>query len=58
MRFSQLPEEGQKWGFLIWLVFSYCGLVCLACITAGKVSTSEEIRFTRFIILNIIIVAI
>ncbi|XP_073390343.1 E3 ubiquitin-protein ligase SIS3 isoform X5 [Physcomitrium patens] len=31
-----LPEEGQKWGFLIWLVFSYCGLVCLACITAGK----------------------
>lgn len=31
-----LPEEGQKWGFLIWLVFSYCGLVCLACITTGK----------------------
>lgn len=35
----QLPEEGQKWGFLIWLVFSYCGLVCLACITTGKVSS-------------------
>ncbi|KAL4584942.1 hypothetical protein LXL04_009555 [Taraxacum kok-saghyz] len=25
-----LPEEGQKWGFLIWLLFSYCGLICLA----------------------------
>lgn len=33
---SCLPEEGQKWGFLIWLVFSYCGLVCVACITTGK----------------------
>ncbi|KAL3700902.1 hypothetical protein R1sor_018924 [Riccia sorocarpa] len=31
-----LPEEGQKWGFLIWLVFSYCGLICVACISAGK----------------------
>ncbi|KAG6485838.1 hypothetical protein ZIOFF_054403 [Zingiber officinale] len=34
---SCLPEEGQKWGFLIWLLFSYCGLVCIACISAGKV---------------------
>ncbi|KAI7754083.1 hypothetical protein M8C21_009598, partial [Ambrosia artemisiifolia] len=25
-----LPEQGQKWGFLIWLLFSYCGLLCLA----------------------------
>lgn len=33
----QLPEEGQKWGFLIWLLFSYCGLVCIACMSAGKV---------------------
>jgi hypothetical protein len=33
----QLPEEGQKWGFLIWLVFSYSGLICIACISAGKV---------------------
>lgn len=34
----QLPEEGQKWGFLIWLLFSYCGLFCIACMSAGKVS--------------------
>lgn len=26
----QLPEQGQKWGFLIWLLFSCCGLICLA----------------------------
>ncbi|KAK1433809.1 hypothetical protein QVD17_10726 [Tagetes erecta] len=25
-----LPEQGQKWGFLIWLLFSCCGLICLA----------------------------
>ncbi|XP_055828157.1 E3 ubiquitin-protein ligase SIS3-like [Solanum dulcamara] len=31
-----LPEEGQKWGFLIWLLFSYCGLLCIACISTGK----------------------
>lgn len=35
--FFQLPEEGQKWGFLIWLLFSYCGLVCIACMAGGKV---------------------
>jgi len=34
----QLPEEGQKWGFLIWLLFSYCGLLCIACMSVGKVS--------------------
>lgn len=34
----QLPEEGQKWGFLIWLLFSYCGLLCIACMSMGKVS--------------------
>uniref|UniRef100_A0A8I6WH87 Uncharacterized protein n=1 Tax=Hordeum vulgare subsp. vulgare TaxID=112509 RepID=A0A8I6WH87_HORVV len=28
---SCLREEGQKWGFLIWLLFSYCGLACIAC---------------------------
>ncbi|XP_042496453.1 E3 ubiquitin-protein ligase SIS3 [Macadamia integrifolia] len=33
---SCLPEEGQKWGFLIWLLFSYCGLICIACISKGK----------------------
>ncbi|ONM41563.1 E3 ubiquitin-protein ligase SIS3 [Zea mays] len=31
-----LPEEGQKWGFLIWLLFSYCGLACIACVAIGK----------------------
>ncbi|XP_068638942.1 E3 ubiquitin-protein ligase SIS3-like [Aristolochia californica] len=31
-----LPKEGQKWGFLIWLLFSYCGLVGIACISMGK----------------------
>ncbi|KAK7317189.1 hypothetical protein RJT34_01199 [Clitoria ternatea] len=30
-----LPGEGQKWGFLIWLLFSYCGLLCLACMSMG-----------------------
>ncbi|KAG0498406.1 hypothetical protein HPP92_003097 [Vanilla planifolia] len=33
---SCLPEEGQKWGFLIWLAFSYCGLLCLAFLSVGK----------------------
>ncbi|XP_044955283.1 uncharacterized protein LOC123405797 [Hordeum vulgare subsp. vulgare] len=33
---SYLPEEGQKWGFLIWLLFSYCGLACIACVAVGK----------------------
>ncbi|KAL0335723.1 UNVERIFIED_CONTAM: E3 ubiquitin-protein ligase SIS3, partial [Sesamum radiatum] len=31
-----LPEEGQKWGFLIWLLFSYCGLLCIAGICIRK----------------------
>ncbi|PKA63869.1 E3 ubiquitin-protein ligase SIS3 [Apostasia shenzhenica] len=33
---SCLPEEGQKWGFLIWLAFSYCGLICFAFMSVGK----------------------
>lgn len=41
----QLPEEGQKWGFLIWLLFSYCGLVCIASICIGKVSSSFVLFF-------------
>nr|GEW34878.1 E3 ubiquitin-protein ligase SIS3-like [Tanacetum cinerariifolium] len=28
-----LPEDGQKWGFLIWLLFSYSGLFSLAAIS-------------------------
>lgn len=35
--YLQLPEDGQKWGFLIWLLFSYCGLLCIACMSLGKV---------------------
>lgn len=31
-----LPENGQKWGFLIWLLFSFCGLICIACMSTGK----------------------
>ncbi|XP_047948006.1 E3 ubiquitin-protein ligase SIS3-like [Salvia hispanica] len=33
-----LPEDGQKWGILIWLLFSYSALVCIACICVGKIS--------------------
>lgn len=33
----QLPEQGQKWGFLIWLIFSYSGLCCIAFFCVGKV---------------------
>ncbi|KAL0847413.1 hypothetical protein Bca101_020659 [Brassica carinata] len=34
---SCVSEDDQKWGFLIWLMFSYCGLLCIACICVGKV---------------------
>ncbi|GFP95439.1 E3 ubiquitin-protein ligase sis3 [Phtheirospermum japonicum] len=42
-----LPEEGQKWGFLIWLLFSYCGLVCIACICMGKWVTRRQAHLLR-----------
>ncbi|OAE27537.1 hypothetical protein AXG93_3857s1350 [Marchantia polymorpha subsp. ruderalis] len=48
----QLPEEGQKWGFLIWLIFSYCGLICVACISAGKV-LFELIRIPNWAFLSV-----
>jgi len=38
--YVQLSGGGQKWSFIIWLLFSYCGLLCIASLTAGKVSTS------------------
>lgn len=44
---SCLPEEGQKWGFLIWLLFSYCGLVCIACAGAGKWLTRRQALLQR-----------
>ncbi|KAL3642452.1 E3 ubiquitin-protein ligase sis3 [Castilleja foliolosa] len=42
-----LPEEGQKWGFLIWLLFSYFGLVCIACICIGKWLTRRQAHLLR-----------
>ncbi|OVA07594.1 zinc finger protein [Macleaya cordata] len=44
---SCLPEEGQKWGFLIWLLFSYCGLVSIACMSMGKWLTRREAHLQR-----------
>ena len=43
--FVQLPEQGQKWGFLIWLLFSYCALLCIACMSFGKVSDWPDYFF-------------
>ncbi|XP_020551445.1 uncharacterized protein LOC105168710 isoform X2 [Sesamum indicum] len=31
---NRLPEEGQKWGFLVWLLFSYC--LCALLISVSK----------------------
>ncbi|XP_021890863.1 E3 ubiquitin-protein ligase SIS3 isoform X2 [Carica papaya] len=42
-----LPEEGQKWGFLIWLLFSYCGLLCIACMSMGKWLTRRQAHMHR-----------
>ncbi|CAA2956587.1 E3 ubiquitin- ligase SIS3-like [Olea europaea subsp. europaea] len=41
-----LPE-GQKWGFLIWLLFSYCGLICIACLSTGKWLTRRQAHQLR-----------
>ncbi|XP_031403472.1 E3 ubiquitin-protein ligase SIS3 isoform X2 [Punica granatum] len=42
-----LPEEGQKWGFLIWLLFSYCGLLCIACMSVGKWLARRQAHMLR-----------
>ncbi|XP_054822747.1 E3 ubiquitin-protein ligase SIS3-like isoform X2 [Prosopis cineraria] len=42
-----LPEEGQKWGFLIWLLFSYCGLLCVACMSLGKWLARRQAHLLR-----------
>eukprot|EP00261_Vitis_vinifera_P040774 XP_019082017.1 PREDICTED: E3 ubiquitin-protein ligase SIS3 isoform X2 [Vitis vinifera] len=42
-----LPEEGQKWGFLIWLLFSYCGLLCIACMSMGKWFSRRQAHLLR-----------
>ncbi|KAM6569944.1 hypothetical protein CsatB_017929 [Cannabis sativa] len=42
-----LPEQGQKWGFLIWLLFSYCALLCIACMSFGKWLTRRQAHLLR-----------
>lgn len=42
-----LPEEGQKWGFLIWLLFSYSGLVCIAALCMKKWLTRRKAHSLR-----------
>ncbi|XP_047316919.1 E3 ubiquitin-protein ligase SIS3-like [Impatiens glandulifera] len=42
-----LPEEGQKWGFLIWLMFSFYGLICIACMTIGKWLIRRQAHLVR-----------
>ncbi|XP_057442976.1 E3 ubiquitin-protein ligase SIS3-like [Lotus japonicus] len=37
-----LPGLGQKWGFLIWLLFSYCGLLCIASLSIRKWLTRRQ----------------
>ncbi|KAJ4829077.1 E3 ubiquitin-protein ligase sis3 [Turnera subulata] len=45
-----LPEEGQKWGFIIWLLFSYCGLICIACMCMRKVSILQGFSATMLLL--------
>lgn len=42
-----LPEDGQKWGFLIWLLFSYCGLMCIGGICIGMWLTRRRALLLR-----------
>ncbi|XP_021733638.1 E3 ubiquitin-protein ligase SIS3-like [Chenopodium quinoa] len=42
-----LPEEGQKWGFLIWLMFSYSGLFCIAFFCVGKWLSRRQAHMLR-----------
>uniref|UniRef100_A0A1J3IDJ6 E3 ubiquitin-protein ligase SIS3 n=1 Tax=Noccaea caerulescens TaxID=107243 RepID=A0A1J3IDJ6_NOCCA len=42
-----LPEDGQKWGFLIWLLFSYCGLFFIACSCIGKWLMRRQAQLLR-----------
>lgn len=42
-----LPEQGQKWGFFIWLIFSYCGLICIACLSIGKWLARRQAHLVR-----------
>ncbi|KVH98955.1 Zinc finger, RING/FYVE/PHD-type [Cynara cardunculus var. scolymus] len=42
-----LPEKNQKWGFIVWLLFSFCGLVCLAGIFVKKWLASRQDHLRR-----------
>ncbi|KAI3684527.1 hypothetical protein L6452_33751 [Arctium lappa] len=42
-----LPEKNQKWGFLVWLIFSYCGLMCLAGYLVNKWLTRRKAHLQR-----------
>ncbi|KVH98203.1 Zinc finger, RING/FYVE/PHD-type [Cynara cardunculus var. scolymus] len=42
-----LPEKNQKWGFLVWLIFSYCGLICLAGYVVNKWLTRRKAHLQR-----------
>ncbi|CAL0319989.1 unnamed protein product [Lupinus luteus] len=40
-----LPGQGQKWGFLIWLLFSYFALTCIACMSMRKWLARRQAHF-------------
>lgn len=42
-----MPEKNQKWGFIVWLLFSFCGLVCLAGIFVKKWLASRQAHLQR-----------
>ncbi|KAL8232239.1 hypothetical protein R6Q57_002017 [Mikania cordata] len=42
-----LPEKNQKWGFLVWLIFSYGGLICLAIYLVNKWLTRRKVHMER-----------
>ncbi|KAL2935994.1 E3 ubiquitin-protein ligase SIS3 [Bienertia sinuspersici] len=42
-----LPEEGQKWGFLIWLMFSYSVLCCIAFFCVMKWLARRQTHMAR-----------
>ncbi|KAH7284443.1 hypothetical protein KP509_34G054600 [Ceratopteris richardii] len=40
-------NEGQKWGFLVWLLLCYCGLICIACLSTGKWLIRRQVHLHR-----------
>ncbi|KAK4768095.1 hypothetical protein SAY87_003236 [Trapa incisa] len=37
----------QKWAFIVWLVFSYCSLLCIACMAMKKWLTRRRVHMLR-----------